>query len=62
MWTFSDVITVIFLTFNFLFKIACAITFVWTIISLVDISIHNLTTCYEYSNWNIFEMFFNINK
>lgn len=34
----------------------------WVIISLVDISIHNLTVNYIYSEWNIFEVFLHINK
>lgn len=62
MWTFSDVITIIFLTFIFLFKIACVITFIWAIVSLIDISIHNLTINYIYSEWNMFEVFLHINK
>lgn len=45
-----------------LIQIACIIFCIWTIISLVDISIHNLTMNYMYSEWNIFEVFFHINK
>jgi len=45
-----------------LLMFVCIIFCIWTIISLVDISIHNLTMNYMYSEWNIFEILFHINK
>lgn len=44
-----------------LFMLACIAFGVWVAISLVDVSIHNFTMNYVYSEWNVFEVFFHIN-
>ena len=44
-----------------LFMLACIAFSVWVAISLVDVSIHNFTMNYVYSEWNVFEVFFHIN-
>lgn len=35
---------------------------VWVLISLVDVTIHNFTMEYIYSEWNIFQFLFNVNE
>lgn len=60
-YNFADIITIIVLILNLLFKMACVLVLFWTIVSLVDVSIHNLTLGYTYSNWNLFEVISHIN-
>ncbi len=62
MYDFTDIITIIVLTLNLLFKMACILVLFWTMVSLVDVSIHNFTMDYTYSNWNLFEIIFHVNK
>lgn len=45
-----------------LFMLACIAFGIWVAISLVDISIHNFTMNYVYSEWNVFEVLLHINK
>ena len=45
-----------------LFMLACIAFGVWVAISLVDVSIHNFTMNYVYSEWNVFEVLLHINK
>lgn len=45
-----------------LFMLACIVFGIWVAISLVDISIHNFTMNYVYSEWNVFEVLLHINK
>lgn len=45
-----------------LLMLVCIIFCVWVMVSLVDISIHNFTMNYVYSEWNMFEVFLHINK
>lgn len=44
-----------------IFMFACIVFCVWVAISLVDISIHNFTMNYVYSEWNVFEVLLHIN-
>lgn len=45
-----------------LLMLVCIFFCIWIAISLVDISIHNFTMNYVYSEWNMFEVFLHINK
>lgn len=45
-----------------LLMLVCIFFCIWVAISLVDISIHNFTMNYVYSEWNMFEVFLHINK
>ena len=45
-----------------LFMLVCIIFCIWTMISLIDISIHNFKMNYIYSKWNMFEVFLHINE
>ena len=59
-----DIKTIVAMTMAvivFLFELACSVFGVWAIISMIDIAVHNLTTNYVYSEWNLFEIFFHIN-
>lgn len=58
----STTITAIAMIIIIIIKIFLIIAWAWAVISLIDISIHNLTTNYIYSEWNMFEFFLHINK
>ena len=47
---------------TFIIKVIFIGFLVWVLISLVDVTIHNFTMEYMYSEWNIFQFFFNINE
>jgi NADH:ubiquinone oxidoreductase subunit 5 (subunit L)/multisubunit Na+/H+ antiporter MnhA subunit len=47
---------------TFVIKVIFIGFLVWVLISLVDVTIHNFTMEYMYSEWNIFQFFFNINE
>lgn len=60
-----DIRTVMAITMAIMVKILMIVTYaicLWVIVSLVDISIHNLTMNYIYSEWNMFEVFLHINN
>lgn len=46
----------------FIIKIIFIGVLVWVLISLVDVTIHNFTMEYIYSEWNIFQFLFNVNE
>ena len=58
----STTIAMVMATVIFLIKVVFIAILLWTIVSLVDVSIHNFTTIYTYSEWNLFEFLFNVNK
>lgn len=47
---------------TFIIKVIFIGFLVWVLVSLVDVTIHNFTMEYMYSEWNIFQFFFNINE
>lgn len=47
---------------TFIIKVIFIGFLVWVLISLVDVTIHNFTMEYIYSEWNIFQLLFNINE
>lgn len=47
---------------TFIIKVIFIGFLVWILVSLVDVTIHNFTMEYMYSEWNIFQFFFNINE
>lgn len=47
---------------TFIIKIIFIGFLLWVLVSLVDVTIHNFTMEYMYSEWNIFQFFFNINE
>jgi len=53
----AEVITIIYLIIRMLVKIACCVFLIWFCISFIDIVAHNLTSGYEYSNWNLLTHF-----
>lgn len=57
----TTIATVMMITI-IIIKAILIITWAWAVISLIDISIHNLTMNYMYSEWNMFEFFLHINK
>ena len=57
----STTIAMVMATVIFLIKVVFIAILLWTVVSLVDVSIHNFTTIYTYSEWNLFEMLFHIN-
>ena len=59
---FSTIMAMTMAIMGFIFKVACVCVLAWTIVSLVDVSIHNFTTIYTYSEWNLFEFLFHVNK
>jgi len=59
---FSTMIAMIMAIITFVFQVMCVCFLIWAVVSLVDISIHNLTVNYIYSEWNMFEVFLHINK
>ena len=58
----STTIAMVMATIVFFIKVVFIAILLWTIVSLIDVSIHNFTTIYTYSEWNLFELLFNINK
>lgn len=58
----STTIAIIMMITTIIIKVFFIIVWAWTVISLIDISIHNLTVNYMYSEWNMFEVFLHINK
>lgn len=58
----STTIAMVMAIIGFILKAVFILTWVWATISLIDVSIHNLTTNYMYSEWNMFEFFLHINK
>ena len=59
---FSTTITTIMMIILIIIKVFFIVIWAWAVISLIDISIHNLTMNYMYSEWNMFEFFLHINK
>lgn len=57
----STTIAMVMATITFLIKVFFIAVLLWTVVSLVDVSIHNFTTIYTYSEWNLFEILFHIN-
>ena len=57
----KTIVAIVMAVIVFLFELACSVFGVWAIISMIDIAVHNLTTNYVYSEWNLFEIFFHIN-
>lgn len=47
---------------TFIIKVIFIGFLVWVLVSLVDVTIHNFTVEYMYSEWNIFQFFFDINE
>lgn len=47
---------------TFIIKVVFIGFLVWVLVSLVDVTIHNFTMEYMYSEWNIFQFLFNINE
>ena len=58
----STTIAIIMMVITIIIKAFLIIAWAWAVISLIDISIHNLTMNYMYSEWNMFEFFLHINK
>ena len=59
---FSTIMAMTMAIMGFIFKVACVGVLVWTMVSLVDVSIHNFTMGYTYADWNLFEFLFHVNK
>jgi hypothetical protein len=59
---FSTIMAMTMTIVGFIFKVACIGVLVWTMVSLVDVSIHNFTMIYTYADWNLFEFLFHVNK
>jgi hypothetical protein len=60
-----DIRTVIAMTMAiiiFIIELAFSVFGVWAIISIIDVAVHNLAVNPVYSDWNLFEVLFNINK
>ena len=58
----STTIATIMMVTLIIIKVFFIIVWAWAVISLIDVSIHNLTMNYMYSEWNMFEVFLHINK
>ena len=58
----KTVIAMIMAVITFVIKVVFIGILVWVLISLVDVTIHNFTMEYMYSEWNIFQFLFNINE
>lgn len=59
---FSTMVAMTMAIMVFIFKVISVCFLVWTIVSLVDVSIHNFTMDYIYSEWNMFELLFHVNR
>ena len=60
-----DIRTVIAITMAiivFIGELAFSTFGVWAIISIIDVAAHNLAVNPVYSDWNLFEVLFNINR
>lgn len=60
-----DIRTVIAMTMAiiiFIIELAFSAFGVWAIISIIDVAVHNLAINPVYSDWNLFEVLFNINR
>ena len=53
----AEIITIIYLIIRMLINIACYVFLIWLCISFIDIIAHNLTSGYEYPNWNLLTYF-----
>ena len=58
----KTIMAMIMAVITFIIKVIFIGFLVWVLISLVDVTIHNFTMEYMYSEWNIFQFFFNINE
>ena len=58
----KTVVAMIMAIITFIIKVVFIGVLVWVLISLVDVTIHNFTMEYMYSEWNIFQFLFNINE
>lgn len=58
----KTVVAMIMAVITFVIKVVFIGVLVWVLISLVDVTIHNFTMEYMYSEWNIFQFLFNINE
>ena len=58
----KTVIAMIMAVITFVIKVVFIGVLVWVLISLADVTIHNFTMEYMYSEWNIFQFLFNINE
>ena len=57
----KTIMAMIMAVITFIIKVIFIGVLVWVLISLVDVTIHNFTMEYMYSEWNLFQFLFNIN-
>ena len=58
----KTIMAMIMAVITFIIKVVFIGFLVWVLVSLIDVTIHNFTMEYMYSEWNIFQFFFNINE
>lgn len=58
----KTIMAMIMAVITFIIKVVFIGFLVWVLVSLVDVTIHNFTMEYMYSEWNIFQFLFNINE
>ena len=57
----KTIMAMVIAVITFIIKVIFIGFLVWVLISLVDVTIHNFTMEYMYSEWNLFQFLFNIN-
>lgn len=58
----KTIMAMVMAVITFIIKIIFIGFLLWVLVSLVDVTIHNFTMEYMYSEWNIFQFLFNINE
>lgn len=58
----KTIMAMVMAVITFIIKVIFIGFLVWVLVSLVDVTIHNFTMEYMYSEWNIFQFLFNINE
>lgn len=58
----KTVMAMVMAVITFIIKIIFIGFLLWVLVSLVDVTIHNFTMEYMYSEWNVFQFLFNINE
>lgn len=58
----KTVMAIVMAVITFIIKVIFIGFLLWVLVSLVDVTIHNFTMEYMYSEWNIFQFLFNINE
>lgn len=58
----KTIMAMVMAVITFIIKVIFIGFLLWVLVSLVDVTIHNFTMEYMYSEWNIFQFLFNINE